>query len=69
MLFKKLNTSFQHFILIDALSAYICIPSKTKKCLGGGIGRRAGLKIRWQRCRKGSSPFPGTSCESRDERV
>ena len=25
-----------------------------------GIGRRDGLKIRWQRCRVGSSPTSGT---------
>ncbi len=27
--------------------------------LGGGIGRRNGLKIRWAKARVGSSPTPG----------
>ena len=27
---------------------------------GGGIGRRAGLKIQWSFDRAGSSPAPGT---------
>ena len=33
-------------------------------CLGGGIGRHYGLKIRWQQCRAGSSPAPGTQRET-----
>ena len=33
-------------------------------CLGGGIGRHYGLKIRWQQCRAGSSPAPGTRRET-----
>ncbi len=29
--------------------------------LGGEIGRHVGFKIRWQRCRAGSSPALGTT--------
>ena len=29
-------------------------------CLGGGIGRHNGLKIRCPKGREGSTPFPGT---------
>ncbi len=29
-------------------------------CLGGGIGRRVGLKNQWQQRRMGSTPIPGT---------
>ena len=36
---------------------------KLISCLGGGIGRHYGLKIRWQQCRAGSSPAPGTDEE------
>lgn len=35
-------------------------PAKNWPSRGGGIGRRAGLKIRWWQHREGSSPSLGT---------
>ena len=32
-------------------------------CLGGGIGRHAGLKILWAIARAGSIPAPSTPCQ------
>ena len=34
-------------------------------CLGGGIGRHAGLKILWAFARAGSIPAPSTPCQGR----
>ena len=43
--FNKINSSYLH-------------PVHTS--LGGGIGRRVGLKHQWRQLRAGSTPAPGT---------
>ena len=39
---------------------FICYNNMYSKCRCDGIGRRVGLKIRWQRYRTGSTPVTGT---------
>ncbi|MDK2977415.1 MAG: hypothetical protein PWP52_129 [Bacteroidales bacterium] len=51
----KINFAEQKVLSIFAHAKVHCL-----LCLGGGIGRRAGLKHQWTLVRVGSSPTPGT---------
>ena len=50
------------FLVVDNNFRNAYIFNILKFCRGGGIGRRAGLKIRWGQTRGGSTPPLGIRC-------